>query len=169
MRLDPSAAAIVAARGDAAQLENAGNLFDRQLPEFFSTGAVGYLPTGNGLAPRRVDVDRTAVWNSGVERGAEGWADMPEEAADPMFRGIVGHRAIAGENAQRRNALLLSPVGRFDVTRLPAWSELSAVPMETYFAAGAAPGDEAARTALRGHDLLPNANFGGFLGQAPAS
>lgn len=194
VRLDPSAAELIAAGGTADQLAgitgevvatgridsagayerfldrfgNTENVFDRLLPEFFSTGPVTYAPAGQGLAPQPQAIDRAAVWGGSTERGAEGWADMPEEAADPAYRSIVPHRAMADEGSARRSALLLSAVGRFDVTRLPAWSELSAVPMETYFATGAAAGDDATRAALRGGDLAPNANFGGFLGQAPS-
>lgn len=150
------------------RFEEATNVTDRSLPEYFSTGPVTYRPSADGaLAPGEVAVDRSAVWDY-ARSGAEAGADMPEEAADPLFRPVEPHRAIADDSSPQRNSPLLSAVGRFDVAELPAWNELSAVPMETYFSAGASPADDNARRATGGRNLLPSANIGGFLGQAPS-
>jgi putative ABC transport system permease protein len=65
------------------------------------------------------------------------------------------------------DAVSLSVVGRFDPNRLPGFSALSKVPLETYYPPEVDPGDPAAQAALGGRALLPSMNLGGYLTQPP--
>ena len=56
-------------------------------------------------------------------------------------------------------------VGRFDPQKLPGFSPLSRVPMETYYPPILEPADAASRRALHGHDYLPTQNLGGYPGE----
>src|SRR5439155_14015187 len=58
-------------------------------------------------------------------------------------------------------------VGRFDPTRLPGFSPLTSVPLESYYPPTAEPADATSRQALGGRSLLPSANMGGYIEQPP--
>ena len=61
----------------------------------------------------------------------------------------------------------LDQVGVFDATKIAGFSELSKVPLTTYYAPDAAPGDARTERLLGGRSLLPNANLTGYLQQPP--
>lgn len=88
-----------------------------------------------------------------------GWA--PQENRDVHFRRLHFH---AG-NPNR--SLALHVVGRFDPERLPGFSELSRVPLETYYPPQVKAGDAAARRALGGRPLLPTMNLADYVAQPP--
>src|SRR5205085_7310207 len=58
-------------------------------------------------------------------------------------------------------------VGRFDPRRLPGYSPLSRVPLETYYPPELEPANAASRAALGGRPYLPNQNLGGYVQQPP--
>ena len=61
----------------------------------------------------------------------------------------------------------LRVVGRFDPRKLPGFSPLSKVPLETYSPPELQPADAAARKALGGRPLLPTQNLGDYVAQPP--
>jgi ABC-type lipoprotein release transport system permease subunit len=61
----------------------------------------------------------------------------------------------------------LQVVGRFDPRRLPEFSPLSRVPLETYFPPRLDPADAAAKRALHGRPYLPTQNLGDYVAQPP--
>lgn len=58
-------------------------------------------------------------------------------------------------------------VGKFDPNKLPGFSPLSRVPLETYYPPLVAPASTASAAALKGKDLGPNQNMGGYIQQPP--
>ena len=97
-----------------------------------------------------------------VRNGALVWAGYmqpPRDNQDVQFRRL--HVRVA------KTAAGLQVVGRFDPSRLPEFSPLSRVPLETYFPPRLAPADAAARRALHGRPYLPTQNLGDYVAQPP--
>jgi putative ABC transport system permease protein len=88
-----------------------------------------------------------------------GWA--PQENRDVNFRRLTKHESNPNKS------LALHVVGRFDPTKLPGFSQLSHVPLETYYPPKLEPGDAAARKALGGKPLLPTQNLADYVAQPP--
>lgn len=130
------------------------------------------------LGPTRVAPQTTknsnAVWESPFVSGGAGglgyWA-APASNADLQFRRLVSHpRDNIFENVGAEEVLRgagLKVVGRYDPERLPGFSPLSQVPLETYFPPLLQPADEASREALGGSPLLPSQNLGDYIQQPP--
>ncbi len=101
-----------------------------------------------------------------VETGFDG--TVPPENADTQFRRVAPH---VGSHVFGEDNILNSPafeiVGRFDPARLPGFSPLTRVPLETYYPPVAEAGDAATNRALRGKPLLPTPNLGGYIQQPP--
>lgn len=95
-----------------------------------------------------------------------GWA--PQENRDVQFRRLVAHQASTDFLS---GGILGTPairvVGRFDPERLPGFSPLSRVPLETYYPPQAVPADPASRAALGDGPLLPTMNLGDYVSQPP--
>jgi putative ABC transport system permease protein len=115
-----------------------------------------------GLAPVPVR-NPDSVWASQFQ--SSGYVHVPIDAADTSFRSLRPH--VGSNTGQTLRLPLLGAVGRFDPAKLPGFSALSAVPLETYNAPQAAPADPRARRLLGGRDLLPNGNFAGYLESPP--
>jgi hypothetical protein len=131
---------------------------------YWTVGPTRYRQRGTRtLLPTPV-ANPDPVWRSAVQ--STGYLAAPIDAADTAFRPIVPH---VGSN--KTNGLLRLPalraVGRFDAARLPGFSALSAVPLETYNPPTAAPGDARTRRLLGGRELLPNGNIAGYLQSPP--
>jgi ABC-type lipoprotein release transport system permease subunit len=92
----------------------------------------------------------------------------PAQNEDVQFRRL--HETL-GNNRTDLQGRLLSPsleiVGRFDPTRLPGFSPLSRVPLETYYPPLLQPADTASARALHGRAYLPTQNIGGYIQQPP--
>jgi ABC-type lipoprotein release transport system permease subunit len=58
-------------------------------------------------------------------------------------------------------------VGRYDPAKLPGFSELSEVPLETYYPPELKPANAASRKALGGKPLWPSQNIGDYVAQPP--
>ncbi|HET7567736.1 MAG TPA: FtsX-like permease family protein, partial [Gaiellaceae bacterium] len=61
----------------------------------------------------------------------------------------------------------LEVVGRFDPNKLPGFSPLTKVPLETYYPPSLRAGNAAAEQALYGHALRPSQNLGGYIQSPP--
>lgn len=139
-------------RGEASNVDN-----------FWSGGPTQYRQlSARRLAPVAVrNPDR--VWKSRYQSG--GYVIAPIDAADTAFRPISPH--IGSTRGQFLSLPALRTVGQFDPERLPGFSPLSQVPLETYQPPLAAPGDDRTRQLLGGRDLLPNGNLAGYLQTPP--
>ncbi|MCW2793055.1 MAG: hypothetical protein JWO76_2153 [Nocardioides sp.] len=92
----------------------------------------------------------------------------------PAPSGDVGFRPLSvphQSNTAIVDCTLQSPtiqqVGVFDPDRIAGFSDLSKVPLTTYYPPDAAPGDARTKRLLHGRSLLPNANLAGYLQQPP--
>ena len=119
------------------------------------------------LAPRRVEPiavrHPVSVWRSDYE--FTGAVDAPIDSATTGYRPLHAHVGLAAGQHTLHLPTLRS-VGEFDPNKLPGFSPLSRLPLETYNPPVAAPADARTRRLLHGHDLLPDANLAGYL-QAP--
>jgi ABC-type antimicrobial peptide transport system permease subunit len=91
----------------------------------------------------------------------------PQPSRDVGFRQLTVHEATANLVNNVAVNPTLQAVGVFDPTKILGFSELSKVPLTTYYPPDAAPADAASRRALGGRSLLPNANLTGYLQQPP--
>jgi putative ABC transport system permease protein len=125
---------------------------------YWTPSAVTYATTSAGhLRPHTEERD-SSVWQSPVQWN--GWVGVPADAADTAYRTLTQHRSDA------EAVPTITTVGTFDTAKLPGFSSLSEVPLETYQPPSATPADERTRRLLGGHELLPNLNPAGYL-QAP--
>lgn len=91
----------------------------------------------------------------------------PQVAADRGFRGLQAHQGSNAFNGSVYGSPTFHQVGVFDPTKIEGFSPLSRVPLTTYYAPDAAPGDARTRRLLHGRSLQPNANLAGYLQQPP--
>lgn len=126
---------------------------------YWSASDVTYGSTGGGaLRPAVVENDPTLTFSYYY---GEGWA--PQENADVTFRALDPHNFSL--DTARTTALHV--IGRFDPELLPGFSELSAVPLETYYPPEIEPADDASREALGGRPLRPTQNIADYVQQPP--
>jgi putative ABC transport system permease protein len=96
-----------------------------------------------------------------------GFQPVPFEDADVQFHRL---KALTGNNSSVDGVLrtpVLIPIGRFDPARLPKFSPLSRVPLETYYPPFLPGADAASRNALGGEPLRPTANIADYVSQPP--
>lgn len=104
-----------------------------------------------------------AIWQS----NASNFFTPPLINEDTQFRRLyqrLASNVYIGNVAQSHP---LKVVGEFDPERLPSFSPLSKVPLETYYPPELLPADADSRRALRGQPYLPNQNLGGYVQQPP--
>jgi hypothetical protein len=89
------------------------------------------------------------------------------ENRDVHFRLLRDVRTTSAANSGQEPFPALHVVGRFDPTKLPGFSPLSQVPLETYYPPRVEPADQASEKALEGNPLLPTMNIGGYIAQPP--
>jgi putative ABC transport system permease protein len=135
----------------------------------------GQLATGRvwASAPVRYSVlgrDHLAPFT--VRNSPDIWASafgrfpVTYDEADVQFRRLWIRESAANQGSTAQPPILLV-VGRFDPRKLPGYSPLSRVPLETYYPPELQPADAAARAALGGHAYLPTQNLGGYVQQPP--
>jgi putative ABC transport system permease protein len=99
--------------------------------------------------------------------GDTSYYDQPTDNLDVQFRPLVERRA----SNLFVNGVLAAPslhtIGTFDPRRLPGFSALSHVPLETYYPPSLQPADAASKAALQGKTLLPSGNVGDYVSQPP--
>lgn len=136
-------------------------------PEEWDIGYPGYWQT----SPVHYDVESEAsIVPRAVRNPAKvfvnnyyGCCWAPQENRDVQFRKVRGLQA----NAREGNVPKLVVVGRFDPGKLPGFSELSRVPLETYYPPLVEAADARTGELLGGRDLLPTQNLGGYVSQPP--
>jgi putative ABC transport system permease protein len=110
-----------------------------------------------------------AVWRNplfGVLTG--GYWPAPPENRDLQFRKLTGY---AGSNRFLPHNVYATPqfsiVGHYDPEKLPGFSPLSRVPLETYYPPLLEPTGAASEKALAGQPLSPTQNVGDYIQQPP--
>lgn len=92
----------------------------------------------------------------------------PPDDADIQLRKLTGFAASNGFLAGNVYATPgLAIVGRYNPEKLPGFSPLSRVPLETYYPPLLRPANPASTRALRGEPLAPSQNLGGYIEQPP--
>ncbi|MGH2778826.1 MAG: FtsX-like permease family protein [Actinomycetota bacterium] len=130
---------------------------------YWTAGSVDYEQERDGsLTPQVVPSTRNAFVDFYY---GGGWA--PYQELDARYRKLTFHQASNAFTGDVFNLPALQVVGRFDPERLPGFSKLSAVPLETYYPPTVRPVDPSIRSRLPGGRLLPNQNIGGYVAQPP--
>jgi putative ABC transport system permease protein len=118
-------------------------------------GHLAPLPTRNPAS----------VWQTTVS--ALSYTQPPTENADLQFRRLQQRVTLN----QTIESGVLTPamrvVGEFDPRKLPGFSPLSRVPLETYYPPILEPADAASSQELHGQNYLPTQNLGGYVAQPP--
>src|SRR5262249_29448944 len=125
-------------------------------------GPVSYTVGGGQLHPRPV-TNPPSIWADRLYQN--GYLPAPLPSDDVQFRKLTAHPF--DDQSGRAASPILHSIGEFDPAKLPGFSALSAVPLETAAPPVAAPGNAAAARALGGRDLLPSSNLGGYLQPPP--
>jgi len=86
---------------------------------------------------------------------------------DAQYRKLVPHPGSNQIVAGILNSPAIKVVGRFDPTKLPGFSPLSRVPLESYYPPLLQAADDASRRVLDDHPLLPTTDLGGYASQPP--
>jgi len=129
-----------------------------------SAGPVGYRARPDGHLTPTPARNPSSVWASRYQ--FDGYVNTPASAQDQGFRQLTAHEGVVNQEHGTQIGLpVLRTVGRFDPSRLPGLSRLSAVPLETYNPPVATGADSASRRALGGAALQPNADPAGYLCQ----
>jgi putative ABC transport system permease protein len=124
------------------------------------------------LAPRVVK-NPLSVWRAAATPGLSFYTAVSQANADLQFRRLhprIGSPFISTTDVPGKQVLQTPTmffVGRYDPARLPGFSPLSKVPLETYYPPELLPGDAASRGALHGRPLLPSTNIGDYVAQPP--
>jgi putative ABC transport system permease protein len=139
-----------------------------EVPAYWTTSPVHYRT----LAPDHVAPLPThnpiSVWQSQlVQINFSGYIPAPPDNQDTQLRRLherQGSNQFAGGTLATP---LLKVVGSFDPRKLPGFSPLSKVPLETFYPPVLQPANSASKRALRGKPLLPTQNVGGYIEQPP--
>ncbi len=131
--------------------------FASALGQYWSVGPVRYRRGGHGDLLPGVVRNPVSVWGS-KHRGF--WFPPPDNA-DTQYRALR-LRTIGNASTV---APLPTPVGVFSQAKIAGFDPLSRVPLGPYQPTAARPDSAASRAALRGADLLPSLNLGGYVTQ----
>ncbi|MGI8478927.1 MAG: FtsX-like permease family protein [Gaiellaceae bacterium] len=141
---------------------------------YWPAAAVRYRSLSRPLSPIVVK-SSNSIWRSpSAIPGGGGYVSVPRANADLHFRKLKPPRVgstyfetnvIPGAEVYRLPIMYI--VGRYDPEKLPGFSILSQVPLETYYPPELLPADTASRVALGGKPLLPSQNIGDYVAQPP--
>lgn len=133
-------------------------------PNYWTPSDVRYARSAGGLSPTRV-TNPPSIWENPGQSG--GYYNPPRSNIDVQFRRLRPH---VGSNRIEGGVLgtpAIKVVGRFDPEKLPGFSPLSRVPLETYYPPLLEPADQRSRAVLGGKPLLPTQNIGDYVQQPP--
>jgi putative ABC transport system permease protein len=122
----------------------------------------------------RVVRNPLSVWRADpFPGGARAYEQIAPANADIQFRrlharvGSIYWDRFEVPGGQVMKTPVMRIIGRYDPRRLPGFSPLSRVPLETYYPPELLPADDMSRRALRGKPLLPSQNIGDYVAQPP--
>lgn len=143
--------------------------------EFWTTGPVHYTTSGGVLHPKVQPSQSKETWRTIINQ--QFVPDVPAENTGTQFRTVTPHSGTfdcapmadicSNKDSGRLPLPVVDVVGRYDPDRLPGFSALSAVPMETYRPPTVVGADAATRKALHDAPLQPDRNLGGYLSAPP--
>ena len=130
---------------------------------YWTTSPTPYKPLGSDrLAPVPVH-NPPQIWQSQFSA----WYTPPLDNLDPQFRSL--HERVQSNlivhGIPRFHPLRV--VGQFDPSKLPGFSALTRVPLETYQPPSLLPANTAADEALKDNVLEPSQNLGGYIQPPP--
>jgi|HubBroStandDraft_4_1064222.scaffolds.fasta_scaffold01947_9 putative ABC transport system permease protein len=128
---------------------------------YWTSGPTTYRQSGAELAPLPA-TNPSSVWTTSLFAGT-GFEAAPIDSSDLGFRQL-NEELRTNTSSQLLN---LHAVGEFDPSKLPGFSALSQVPLETYYPPQVTGANAASQKALRNQPLLPNANMAGYLQPPP--
>lgn len=133
----------------------------RFIGSFWRPGPVSYSVRNAEQVQAVPTSNPSSVWRSrpGDIEGVD-FLPAPPGNQDVQFRRLQEHlrnRGLAGVRI----------VGRFDPAKLPGFSPLTQVPLESYYPPEADPADDASKAALGGRPLFPTMNLGDYISQPP--
>lgn len=113
-----------------------------------------------------------SVWRAGELPGVGvNYAAVSPANADVQSRRLYPRRGSPYTSDRSGAQILQTPlmeiVGRYDPEKLPGFSPLSKVSLETYYPPELLPADAKSKRALRGKPLLPSTNIGDYVAQPP--
>lgn len=142
-------------------------LEDNVFSHYWTTSTIDYQTDDDGrLIPEQRN-NPISVWSDSAYAG--GYFPPPPDNRDVQFRGL--HQRVASNLIGPGNILRiagLSVVGTFDPEKLPGFSSLSRVPLETYYPPRLDPLGDRSRRLLGDRPLLPSQNLGGYIAQPPS-
>lgn len=152
----------------------AARIYERMLGVQFSSTAywrpseTRYDWTRRGRAlelfPLRT-TNQASIWKNTFN--PSGFEYAPAANQDVQFRKL---RQYTGSNLIRNGAVgtpFFDVVGRYDPAKLPGFSPLSRLPLETYYPPELDPADAASTKVLKGKPLRPTENLGDYIQQPP--
>jgi putative ABC transport system permease protein len=147
-----------------SNLSKPPRFFDLVYDSYRTVSPVTYRVSGsNALIPTAVS-NPVAVWRGPF---AQGGFLVPTENLDVQFRVAKLYEGSIGITKGVADLPMLHVVGQFDPSRLPGFSALTRVPLESYVPPELLPADSSTEAALAGGPLLPTMNVAGYLQQPP--
>jgi ABC-type lipoprotein release transport system permease subunit len=141
---------------------------DPELPDVWTASSVDYRREGaSRLAALPVRGDPEVAWS---DPNQVTYFAAPPGNQDVQYRPVTIHNPAYGDYGNGASGSMdagIDVVGRFDPTKLPGFSPLSQVPLESYAPPSVEPADAATRQVLGGKPLFPTMNLGGYVQQPP--
>ena len=138
-----------------------------QPTEYWTVSDVHYRKAPAGaLRPASV-TNPSSVYFSNYGVNGSSVAPLPLDNEDVQFRRLSERVANNDFIGGILNTPDLRVVGRFDPSKLPGFSPLSKVPLETYYPPVLKAADARSKQALHGKPLQPTQNLGDYIQQPP--
>jgi hypothetical protein len=139
---------------------------------YWTASPTRYRSFGRGPLIPRVVKNPLSIWRSATTPSGSSYFSVSVANADVQFRRLrprIGSpfTPVSAAGKEVLQTPLMGIVGRYDPTKLPGFSPLSRVPLETYYPPELLPGDAQSRRALHGKPLLPSTNIGDYVAQPP--
>ncbi len=133
---------------------------------YWTPSNVRYRRATGGRLSAITTANPESIWKSHIYTG--GYFAPPHDNADAQFRRLYAYN---GRNTFDNRGVYRTPAfrlrGRYDPAKLPGFSPLSRLPMETYYPPLVEGGDARSRRLLKGKPLLPTQNVGDYIQQPP--
>jgi putative ABC transport system permease protein len=137
---------------------------DIPIDAYWKVGSVRYSPTSDGRFSSHRVRNPASIWSLTRHQGP---FVAPAGNEDVQFRRLRPHLASNKLRGTTPDLSVIHVVGRFDPRRLPGFSPLSEVQLETYYPPEVEPADRESRLLLRDRTLRPTMNLGGYISQPP--
>src|SRR5919109_807095 len=136
-------------------------------PNFWTVSATTYRRLAGGALQPLTTTNRLQAYSNPVY-AATGFVGVPADNRDVQFRRLTtppGSAQILAGNVAARPPFAI--VGRYDPAKLPGFSPLSKVPLETYYPPLLEPRGAESTRILHGQPLAPTQNLADYIQQPP--